>query len=265
MKHIIYEGDTLERIKEIPDESIHLTITSPPYFNAKKYNNIGNNIGNNIDYDAYLRKILRLITDIWAKTTPGGIVVWNTSPVIDNGKRFGIPFDTNKIFLDCRFELLEDIIWVKPMGAAKLRCGGWYRNKGKPLTWHANINTEYIMVYKKLGERPQGTFKPINTYYPEIPKDLSSNTWVINPETQTRWHDAPFPKELAKRCILLYSFIGDTVLDPFAGSFTVATVCRELERNSISIELSKKYIELGKKKMGFYQTDLFNEVLYEEK
>lgn len=259
MRHEIYKGDSLQRIKELDENSVHLTITSPPYFNAKEYNMEDVNVGNNENYEDYLNKIKFFLYDLFKKTVPGGIVIWNTSPVIDGGKRYGIPFDTDILFREVGFEFLEDIVWIKPDGAAKLRCGGWFQNKGRPMTWHANINTEYIMVYKKPGEREQKPFEKINKYYSEIPKDMLTSTWYINPETRKTFHDAPFPNELAKRCIVLYSYPGDTVLDPFAGTFTVSTQARELGRNSIGMELSESYINYGKDVMGFYQKNLFGE------
>ena len=84
---------------------------SPPYFNAKEYNGEDDNVGNNKSYQAYLDKIEELLIDTYRITKPGGIVVWNTSPVLDNGKRYGIPFHTNQIFEDIGFEFLEDIVW----------------------------------------------------------------------------------------------------------------------------------------------------------
>lgn len=256
----------MHRIKEMVTDcvQVHLTVTSPPYYNAKEYNKEDVNVGNNETYHDYMLKIEELISDIYDVTIPGGIVVWNTSPVIYEGRRYPIPFDTNKIFMDNGFEFMEDIVWVKPLGAAKLRCGGWFQNKGRPMTWHPNINTEYIMVYKKPGNREQKEFEPISKWYPQIPKDLTSCTWNINPETQKRYHDAPFPEEIPKRLILLYSYPGDTIFDPFAGTFTVSTMARKLGRNSIGIELSEKYIEYGKENMGFHQKSLFEEIEYIE-
>ncbi len=265
MKHIIYQGDTLERVQEIPKESIQLTITSPPYYNAKEYNKEDNNIGNNKSYEDYLSKIKRLLIQIYDITVDGGIVVWNTSPVIDGENRFMIPQDTHTLFTQVGFICRDDITWKKPDGAAKLRCGGWCQNKGKPLTWHPNIVDEKVMVYKKPGKRETKEFDNIRLYYPEMPKDLLTNIWMINPETQTHWHDAPFPEELVKRCILLYSFKEDVVFDPFLGSGTTMKVARALKRNSIGIELSPEYLEKAKIKLGFHQGDLFNKVEYEIK
>lgn len=265
MNHTIYKGDSLTRITEIPDNSVHLTITSPPYYNAKQYNKETNNIGNNETYNDYLNKIKQLLIHLHRITVPGGIVAWNTSPVIDDGKRYWIPQDTDIIFKEVGFICRDDITWLKPDGAAKLRCGGWCQNKGKPLTWHPNITDEKIMVYKKDGKRVLGEFDNIRLHYSSIPKDLLTNVWKINPETHTTWHDAPFPDELVKRCVLLYSFKNDIVFDPFLGSGTTMKVAKELNRNSIGIELSDTYIEKAKHKIGFNQQNLFNKIKYELK
>ena len=106
----------------------------------------------------------------------------------------------------------------------------------------------------------------VKKYYPTgIPKDLLTDVWFFNPESNCPWHPAPFPPELPKRIILLFSYPGDTVLDPFAGSFTTGLVARELGRNSINMELSDEYIEKGKKKLGFYTRSLMGDTTYEER
>lgn len=260
MKHTIIHGDCLLKTELLLNNSIDLVITSPPYFNAKEYNNEENNIGNNKDYMDYLVKIDKLIKTLFLKLKPGSIICWNTSPVIMNKKRYGIPFDTHKIFLDNGFDFEEDIVWAKPDGAGGLRCGGWVQNGQKPMTWHPNIITEYIMVYSKPGEREIKPYTKTNTRT----KDLLTNVWKINPETSVHWHDAPYPQELAKRLIELYSFEGDIVLDPFGGSLTTMCVSRNLNRNSISIELNKEYINKAKELRGFGQQGLFSKIEYEE-
>lgn len=265
MNHKIYKGDCREKLKELEDNSVHLTITSPPYFNAKEYKEKEDSVGFNKTYVDYLMKINEVIVELERVTVPGGAVIWNTSPVLDEGKRYMIPQDTHFLFIDNGFECRDDITWKKPDGAAKLRCGGWVQNKGRPFTWHPNIVDEKVMVYVKYGQRSQGDFDDIKKYYPEIPKDLLTNIWNINPETSTTWHDAPFPEELVKRCILLFSYKGETVLDPFLGSGTTMKVARDLGRNSIGMELSEEYIKLAKEKLGFYQKSLFTKETYEEK
>ena len=260
----LYLGDSLKRIKEINSDSVSLTVTSPPYFNAKEYNGEDDNVGNNSSYQDYLNKIDDLLVEILRITKPGGIVVWNTSPVLDNGKRYGIPFHTNQLFEDLGFEFLEDIIWLKPDGAAKLRCGGWIQNDGKPMTWHANITTEYLMVFKKPGKRTiSAEWDSIKSYYTKIPQDMMTNVWKINPETHKTYHDAPFPEELVKRCILLFTTKDETVFEPFLGSGTTLKVAKDLNRNGIGIELDPGYMEIAKENIGVTQTSLFEEHTYE--
>jgi len=264
--HKLYHGDALERMKEIDSGIIALTVTSPPYFNAKNYsdNDSDVNIGKNKDYQQYLSRIKLYLKEIYRLTTEGGIVVWNTSPVIYKGQRFMIPQDTHNLFIKQGFVCRDDITWKKPDGAGRLRCGGWVQNKGKPLTWHPNIVDEKIMVYVKAGKREEGKFEEFSTYYQERPKDILTNVWLINPETSTHWHDAPFPYELVKRCIVLYSFKDDWVFDPFLGSGTTMRVARDLDRNSIGIELSEEYIRRAKEKLGFHQQTLTHNHTYEE-
>ena len=263
--HIIYRGDAIKRIEDIGEQSVHLVVTSPPYFNAKDYHQEDDNIGKNENYIKYLERITLLLRKLKRVMVPGGIVVWNTSPVIYEGKRYMIPHDTHQAFVKEGYECRDDITWAKPDGAAKLRCGGWVQNDGRPMTWHPNIVDEKLMVYTVPGERAVGKFEPMSKYYPERPKDLLTNVWYMNTETSTTWHDAPFPEELVKRCVVLYSYLGETVLDPFLGSGTTMKVARDLGRNSIGIELSDEYIEKAKEKLGFYQKSLFSTEVYEVK
>ena len=97
------------------------------------------------------------------------------------------------------------------------------------------------MVYKKPGKRVYGEYA--HSSFNGYEKDILTNVWFMNPETNKHWHDAPFCEELVKRLILLYSFEGDTVLDPFGGTLTTSRVASKHRRNSVSIELSKEYME----------------------
>jgi len=237
--HTIINGNSLEEVKKL--SSIHLVISSPPYFNAKKYKEEALNVGNNANYDDYLYKIECLIEDMYKALVPGGYVCWNTSPVLDNGKRLGIPFDTHSLFVSNGFEFQDDIIWKKPDGAAGLRCGGWVRNEHRPTTWHAKLVAEYIMIYKKPGKRVYGEYT--HKMFEGYDKDILTNVWFMKPETNKHWHDAPYPEELVKRLLLLYSFEGDVVLDPFGGTLTTSKVASKHKRSSVSIELSKEYMD----------------------
>lgn len=263
MKHTIIQGDCIEKLKLLKDDSVHLVVTSPPYFNAKEYNKEAENIGNNSSYEHYLSRIDSVVKELKRVVVPGGIIVWNTSPVLEDGRRIMIPYHHNNIFENNGLECRDAIIWLKPDGASAPRSGAWFMNKGKPLSWHPNLIFENVMVYSKPGERVIGEYPTIGSYYPVIPKDLLTDVWRINPETRTTWHDAPFPTELVKRCIILFTNKGDTVLDPFLGSGTTMKVARELGRNSIGVELSPLYIEKSKERIGWNQTSLFGDEIYE--
>jgi modification methylase len=263
MFYKIYVGDCLVKTKHIKDETIALTVTSPPYFNAKRYHDIEGNLGKNTDYQEYQANVRNIIKELFRITKPGGFVAWNTSPIMHNKQRVPIPYHTNNIFEEEGFEFKTDIQWLKPDGAAVLRCGGWVRSGYRPGAWHPNNVTEYVNVYMKPGEKEKGFWYPLTHYYAELPPDIYTNVWKIHPDTQTRWHEAPFPVELAKRLILLYTYKGETVFDPFLGSGSVITAAREVERNAIGIELSKEYAELAKEKIGFSQTSLLDTHTYE--
>jgi len=267
--HTIIVGDCLEKLKEVVDNSIDLALTSPPYYIAKEYSGGKGDMGKNDDYKEYLSNMRKIIKEHFRILKAGSIFAWNTSPVISNGFRYMIPNDTHNIFIEEGFICAEMVQWVKPDGAGKLRCGGWCQNNGRPHTWHPNIIDETIGFYKKPGTPIKKKYEPLNKWYPtKIPKDLLTNIWKFNPETNIKtvgWHPAPFPEELPKRIILLYSYPNDIVLDSFMGSGTTLKVARDLGRNSIGIELSETYIEKAKEKIGFYQKSLIDKHKYEER
>lgn len=240
MIHSFLHGDASKVLEKIKDNTVHLVVTSPPYFNAKKYKNKENNIGRNENYQGYLDKIENVIEKVYDVIVPGGYICFNTSPVIDSGKRYAIPFDTHPLFIKHGFLFKEDVIWRKPNGCSRLRCGAWLQNNHRPTTWHGNAISESINIYKKPGNREKKEYK--ENQFANYGQDIKTNVWEFNP-SYIKWHDAPFPFELAKRCLLLFSYEGDTVLDPFAGTFTLTRVAKRYNRNSIGIELSKGYIE----------------------
>lgn len=260
------KGDCLIKVKEIQDNSIHLCVTSPPYHTAKNYSAGVGNMGASADYLSYLDNMGKVIKELYRVLKQEGVVCWNTSPVVCGETRHYIPYDTHNLFLKEGFVCEEIVYWVKPDGAGKLRVGGWWQNGGRPTTYHSNAVVETIGIYKKPGKRETKEFENIKTHYPDgIPKDLLTDAWKFNPDTTCKFHPATYPKELVKRCILLYSYPGDTILDTYLGSGTTMLVARELNRNSIGIELSDEYYEKAKQKIGFYQKPLFGEIIYEEK
>lgn len=254
MSNLIIKGDCKEELKALQDESIHLTFTSPPYFNAKEYSYYES-------YRDYLVFLEEVFKEVHRVTKEGRYLVVNTSPVLiprksasHQSKRLPIPFDLNSILVKMGFMFLDDIIWVKPEASVKNRIANFLTIK-TPLTYKPNLITEYIMVYRK------GTDKLINWNLKQYTKEEKENSLLKSPEdyeTSNVWkiapisnknHPAVFPVKLSERVIKLYSFKGDIVLDPFAGIFTTAISAIKTERQYIMIEKEEKYVEEGKNRI----------------
>jgi DNA modification methylase len=150
------------------------------------------------------------------------------------------------------YEFLEDIIWVKPEGAAKNRNGGFYRHR-QPVAYKPNVVNEYVLVFKK----PSAYLidRVVRSYTGELKASSlvtggyeRSNVWRINPDTNSQ-HPAPFPAELSGRLIQYYSYVNDVVLDPFMGGGTTAYSAKQLDRSYIGFELSTKYMEIIRQRL----------------
>lgn len=254
--HLLVNADSRNML-EVKDESVHLVVTSPPYYNAREYSQWAT-------YDAYLEDMKKVFAECRRVLCYGGYMCVNISPVLDNGERKNIPVHFCNLLEELKFDFKEDIIWRKPDGAGALRNGGWSQNENRPLSYYPNIITEYIYIFKKGSYNRVGKF-----FFKEwsglgaIPKDLLTNVWDFNPVLALQvGHPAPFPPELPKRVIGLYSFEDDTILDPFVGSGTTMEVARNLGRNSIGYELMPEYCKLIKDKL-FGQTTLLDDTKYE--
>lgn len=250
LKNLMVCGDALQVLRTVPDESVHLTFTSPPYYNARDYTLYPS-------YEAYLDFLTEVFREVHRVTKEGRFFVLNTSPVLvprmsrqHSSKRYAIPFDLNPRITELGFEFIDDIIWVKPAPSAKNRNGGFYRHR-KPLGYKANSVVEYVMVYRK------ATDKLIDwnmRQYPEEVVEASrvqgkyepTNLWSIAPASDSV-HSAVFPVELASQVIQLYSYKGDLVLDPFAGRGTVGYAALLLERYFFLIEQEPTYVEYAQR------------------
>ena len=261
LKNIIVCADVQETFPLIPDESIHLTFTSPPYYNARDYTIFQS-------YTAYLDFLTDVFKATHRITKEGRFFVLNTSPVIvprisraHSSKRYAIPYDLHPRLTDMGWEFIDDIVWIKPEYAAKNRNGGFFQHR-KPLCYKANSVTESVMVYrKKTGRLIDWNLKQYDDETIEASKVLDdyekSNAWEINPAAD-KGHPAVFPTELASRVIQFYSFKGDLVFDPFAGSGTVGRASIDHDRYFFLCEKEPKYVEYAKKTLSkyiFYPSD----------
>lgn len=246
LKNTLVQGDVREVLKCVPDESIHLTFTSPPYYNAKDYTIYKS-------YDEYLKFLVDIFKLVHRVTKEGRFFVLNTSPVIiprmsraHSSKRYLIPFDIHPLLTRIGWEFIEDIIWVKPAPSAKNRNGGFFQHR-KPLGYKANSVSEYVIVYRKRTDKLIDW--NMRQYADEIIEEskvqgdyAKTNVWKIAPSND-KVHPATFPKELASRIIQFYSFKHDLVFDPFAGTGTVGVIAQMLGRCFFLAEQEKEYID----------------------
>lgn len=250
LRNTIAQGDSETVLQELPADSVDLIFTSPPYYNARpEYTEYPS-------YEDYLHKLRRIIQQCHRVLSPGRMFVINVSPVLirrisrnHSSQRLAVPFDLHRIFTDEGFDFMDDIIWMKPEGA------GWATGRGRrfaadrnPMQYKAVPVTEYVLVYRK------HTDKLIDWHIRSHPdQDIieaskipdgyeRTNVWKITP-TSSSLHPAIFPQELAERVIRYYSFIGDIVLDPFAGIGTTGAAAAKLGRRFALVERETEYVD----------------------
>lgn len=253
--NVIVNCDTIEAMKVLDDESIHLTFTSPPYYNARDYSIYQS-------YEEYLDFLDNVFKEVMRITKEGRFLIVNTSPIIvprisraHSSKRYPIPFDLHGRLVSQGWEFIDDIIWKKPEYSVKNRVGGFSQHR-KPLGYKPNSVTEYLMVYRKPTDRLLDW--NMRQYPNEVIEDSkvgdgfeTTNVWEICPKFD-KVHSAVFPEELCKRVIEYYSYKGDLVFDPFGGSGTFGRVAHKMGRYFFMTELDEGYFEYMK---GFFDKD----------
>ena len=253
MKNAMVQGDVLKILKFVPDESIHLTFTSPPYYNARDYSIFKS-------YNEYLDFLKSVFSEVYRITKEGRFFILNTSPIIIprvsrqySSKRYPIPFDIHPFLIEMGWEFIDDIIWVKPEASVKNRNAGFLQHR-KPLAYKPNPRTEYVMVYRKITDKLlDWNIKQYDSKTIDKSKVLgeyeTSNVWFIDP-CFDKVHSAVFPLELCKRVITFYSFVNDLVFDPFGGSGTLAQAALELERYFFLTEIKENYVKRIKNRLS---------------
>ncbi|MHB9295716.1 hypothetical protein PilKf_01464 [Pillotina sp. SPG140] len=251
LKNVVVHGDTIETMKLLKDESVHLTFTSPPYYNARDYSIYPS-------YKCYLEFLRDVFQEVHRITKEGRFLLLNTSPVIvprvsrsHSSKRYPIPFDIHHYLIEMGWEFIDDIVWEKPEASVKNRIGGFQQHR-KPLGYKPNAVTEYVFVYRKSTEKLIDW--NIHQYDDEtvekskVKEDFeNTNIWKIDP-CFDKVHSAVFPVELCKRVIQYYSYQNDLVFDPFGGSGTVGRTAKMLSRYFFLTEKDDKYFSYMKSK-----------------
>ncbi|MDR0410185.1 MAG: HEAT repeat domain-containing protein, partial [Spirochaetaceae bacterium] len=251
MKNVVVNGETIETMKLLKDESVHLTFTSPPYYNARDYSIYPS-------YKCYLEFLYSVFKEVYRITKEGRFFLLNTSPVIvprisrlHSSRRYPIPFDIHRYLIDIGWEFIDDIIWEKPEASVKNRVGGFQQHR-KPLGYKPNAVTEYVMVYRKK------TDKLLDWNMHQYDKNVieaskvngvfeTTNVWKIDP-CFDKIHSAVFPSELCNRVIKYYSYEGDLIFDPFAGSGTTGFAAKRMNRYFFLTEKNETYFAYMKEK-----------------
>lgn len=250
LNNMIIQGRSEVALRSLPEQSIDLIFTSPPYYNARKQ------YSEYETYDDYLLLMRKVIRECARVLIDGKFFVMNTSHVLvprnsrsESSSRIAVPFDLHQIFIEEGFEFIDDIIWQKPEGA------GWASGRGRrfsadrnPMQYKAVPVTEYVMVYRKkpcvlidhfIRDNPDQSIIQASKIGDGYEK---TNVWYISPARDKR-HPAIFPAELAEKVITYYSFVNDVVLDPFGGIGTTAKAAKKLGRRYCTIEMSKEYVQ----------------------
>jgi len=244
-KHFCHSS---EEMKELPDNSIHLMITSPPYNVTKEY-----------DDDLNLEEYLVILKKVWKETNrvlvPGGRVCIN---IANLGRKPYIPLHSHIIrdMVELGFYMRGEIIWNKASSASPSTAWGSWLSAANPVLRDIH---EYILIFSKYTFNVSRNGKE-STIKKEEFLEWTKSVWTF-PAVSARsiGHPAPFPEELPHRLIKLYSFKDDVVLDPFLGSGTTSLAAIKNGRNYIGYDTNKKYIELANRRVSEYknQTKLF--------
>lgn len=254
-------SSSCEDMKEVTDNSISLTVTSPPYWNAVNYDIHSLSNGDNyrtrevvLTYEQYLDWLVKIFLEVYRCTKEGGFLSIIIGTILFEGKHYPIPHDLTTRLVSNGWEFHQDIIWHKTTAGIK-RAGSFIQHP-YPGYFYPNIMTEYILVFRKPGEaiykghieNKEDSRFPINEIFVN---DIANNIWHIAP-VPPRFidHPCPFPEEIPYRLISLYSYKGDTVLDPFCGSGQTLKVARNLDRNYVGYDIIERYVELSKKRVN---------------
>ena len=262
--HKLFLGDS-RSFHYIPDESVHLVVTSPPYWTLKKYHEHESQLGHIADYDEFLSQLAKVWQECYRVLVAGGRLVCVVGDVCMSRRSFGrhvvFPLHAD-IAVMCRkigFDNLNPILWYKITNAA-FEANNGSKFLGKPYEPNAIVKNdiEFILMQRKPGgyRRPTEEQRRLS----KIPK-AEFNEWFRQFWTMTgastRNHPAPFPLELASRLVRMFSFWADTVLDPFCGTATTMVAALKCGRNSIGIEIDRSYAKSAANRLLKEQHSLF--------
>ena len=250
-------GDARE-LTWLKEESVHLVVTSPPYWTLKKYNDHVGQLGHVREYEHFLDQIEQVWRHVYRALVPGGRLVCIVGDVClsrrAHGRHVVIPLHADMV-VRCRklgFDNLTPIIWYK-IANAKFEVENGSKFLGKPYEPNAIIKNdiEFILMQRKPGgyRKPTEEQRRLSMINKEQFDEWFRQSWAL-PGASTREHPAPFPLELADRLVRMFSFFGDTVLDPFVGTGTTLLAAARAGRNAVGVEIDPRYAQIAKSRLA---------------
>jgi DNA modification methylase len=265
--HSIYLGDARD-MSGLEPQSVHLVLTSPPYWTLKEYRDSEGQLGHVEDYDEFLHELDKVWKQCFQALVPGGRLICVVGDVClsrrENGGRHTVVPLHSSIQEHCRklgFDNLAPIIWHKISNAAYEVEGG-STFLGKPYEPNSVIKNdiEFILMERKPGgyRTPDISTKVLSVISVENHKKWFQQIWSGVTGASTKQHPAPYPLELAERLVRMFSFVGDTVLDPFLGTGTTTVAAAKWGRDSIGFEIDRHYYKLAQKRISEETSSLFS-------
>jgi DNA modification methylase len=264
--HKLFVGDA-RKMSNLAAESLHLVLTSPPYWTLKEYRDSHGQMGHIEDYEQFLEELDKVWKHCFEALVPGGRLICVVGDVClsrrDNGGRHTVVPLHASIQEHCRklgFDNLAPIIWHK-ISNAVFEVEGGSGFLGKPYEPNAVIKNdiEFILMERKPGgyRAPDISTKILSLISAENHKKWFQQIWTGVTGASTKDHPAPYPMELAERLIRMFSFVGDTVLDPFLGTGTTTVAAAKWGRNSIGFEVDSHYLKLAEDRINRETSSLF--------
>lgn len=265
-RHTLFCRDS-RKMRALATGSVHLVLTSPPYWTLKKYRACQGQLGHTADYEEFLCQLDAVWKQCYDALVPGGRLICVVGDVClsrrkNRGRHMVVPLHAS-IQEHCReigFDNLALIIWHKIANAAyEVENGSSFL--GKPYEPNAVIknDVEFILMERKPGgyRKPDVTTRVLSVISEENHRKWFQQIWTGLTGASTRKHPAPFPLQLAERLIRMFSFVGDTVLDPFMGTATTNVAAASWGRNSIGYEVDASYFDHGSKRLREATSSLF--------